>query len=65
MAFHIMPEDSLGHHNFKKIKVKLHLQAFWLNFEHGKMQNLVSVCKTFKNLLLQNLSTKFLDVLHK
>ena len=30
-----------------------------------KCNNLVSVCKTFKNLLLQNYSTKFLDIAHK
>ena len=40
------------------IIVKLHLQALWLNFE----KHLVSVCKMFNNLFLQNYSTKFLDV---
>ena len=34
--------------------VKLHLQAFWQNFEYGKMQSLVAVYQTFKNLLLRN-----------
>ena len=46
---------------FVQIIVKLHLQAFWQNFEYGKDKNLVSVYKTFKNLLLQNYSTEFLD----
>ena len=30
-----------------------------------KCKNLVSVYKTFKNLLLQNYSTKFLDITYK
>ena len=34
-----------------------------LNME--KCKNLVSVYKTFKNILLQNYSTKFLDIAHK
>ena len=69
MALHIRSEDflNLGNHKkkFVKIIVKLHLQAFWQNFENGKMQKLVSVYKTFKNPLLQNYSTKFLDVAHR
>ena len=50
---------------FLQIMVKLYLQAFWQNFEYEKCQNLVSVYKTFKNLLLQNYSTEFLDIAHK
>ena len=45
--------------------VKLHLQAFWQNFEYGKMQKFGSVYKTFKNLLLQNYPTEFLDIAHQ
>ena len=45
--------------------VKLHLQAFWQNFEYEKCKNLVSVYRAFKNLLLQNYSTELLDVAHK
>ena len=29
--------------------VKLHLQAFWQNFEYGKYKVLVSIYKNFKN----------------
>ena len=34
-------------------------------FKADKCKNLVSVYKTFKNLLLQNYSTKFLDITYK
>ena len=49
MALQIMPEDSLNLFHHKMEKCK----------------NLVSVCKTFRNLLLQNYSKKILDIAHK
>ena len=46
---------------FVQIIMKLHLQAFWQNtLNMEKCKNLVSVCKTFKTLLLKNYSTEFL-----
>ena len=43
--------------------MKLYLQAFLA--EYGKGKNLVSVYKTFKNLLFQNYWTEYLDIAHK
>ena len=45
--------------------MKLYLQLFWQNLENGKMQKFGSVCRSFKNLLLQNYSTEFFDIAHK
>ena len=50
---------------FVQITVKLHLQAFGRTLNMEKCKNLVSVYKTFKNLLLQINSTEFLDIAHK
>ena len=44
--------------------VKLHLQAFWQNFEFGKMQKFDFCLQTLKNLLLQIYLIEFLDTAH-
>ena len=41
------------------------LVCFLFNLNMEKFKNLVSVYKTFKNLLLQNYSKEFLDIAHK
>ena len=57
MALHIIPEDSLnlGHHNFKNYG---ETPPTGILAKMEKCKNLVSVYETFKNLLLQNCSTK-------
>ena len=64
---HIMPEDcqNLGHHRLLKNMVKLRLQAFCRTLNMEKSKNLVSVYKTFKNILLLNYLTEFVDIAHK
>ena len=63
----IMLEDSLdvGHYNLLNLYWNSSYRHFGRTMKIEKCKNLVPVCKTFKNLLLQNCATKTLDITYK